>query len=180
MNLMKLLLKLLFFFLVGLFDGRPADYLFMMLFNAIILIIIGFLMPLRLLMDPLVLSVLYVWCQVNKDTIVQFWFGMQFKAMYLPWVLAAFNMIIQGGGIMELIGIFVGHLYFFLMFKYPQDFGGQRFLSTPSILYKLLPNRQGGVSGFGVPPASRRPRNDNGGGGGGWGGWGRGHRLGNE
>ena len=36
---------------------------------------------------------------------------------------------------MELIGIFVGHLYFFLMFKYPQDFGGQRFLSTPSILY---------------------------------------------
>ena len=38
---------------------------------------------------------------------------------------------------MELIGIFVGHLYFFLMFKYPQDFGGQRFLTTPSILYVL-------------------------------------------
>ena len=35
--------------------------------------------PFQLLMDPLVLSVLYVWCQVNKDTIVQFWFGMQFK-----------------------------------------------------------------------------------------------------
>ena len=34
---------------------------------------------LQLLMDPLVLSVLYVWCQVNKDMIVQFWFGMQFK-----------------------------------------------------------------------------------------------------
>ena len=37
------------------------------------------------------------------------------------------------------------------------------------------------MSGFGVAPASRRPRDqDNGGGGGGWGGWGRGHRLGNE
>ena len=35
--------------------------------------------PFQLLMDPLVLSVLYVWCQVNKDMIVQFWFGMQFK-----------------------------------------------------------------------------------------------------
>ena len=33
-------------------------------------------------MDPLVLSVLYVWCQVNKDMIVQFWFGMQFKVEY--------------------------------------------------------------------------------------------------
>lgn len=33
-------------------------------------------------MDPLVLSVLYVWCQVNKDMIVQFWFGMQFKVRF--------------------------------------------------------------------------------------------------
>ena len=34
-------------------------------------------------MDPLVLSVLYIWCQVNKDVIVQFWFGMQFKVNVL-------------------------------------------------------------------------------------------------
>ncbi|CAB3999602.1 derlin-1-like [Paramuricea clavata] len=119
----------------GLFDGRPADHLFMLLFNSIILIIIGFLINLFFLMDPLVLSVLYVWCQINKDTIVTFWFGMQFKAMYLPWVLAIFNMVVGGGGLKEIIGIFIGHLYFFLMFKYPQDFGGTRFISTPALLY---------------------------------------------
>ena len=45
---------------------------------------------------PLVISVLYVWCQVNRDTIVQFWFGTQFKAMYLPWALAAFNVLLGG------------------------------------------------------------------------------------
>ena len=38
-------------------------------------------------MDPLVLSVLYVWCQVNKDMIVQFWFGMQFKVEYFIFFL---------------------------------------------------------------------------------------------
>jgi hypothetical protein len=38
-------------------------------------------------------------------------------------------------GVKEIIGIFVGHLYFFLMFKYPQDFGGARFISTPAFLY---------------------------------------------
>lgn len=43
------------------------------------------------------LSVLYVWCQLNKNVIVNFWFGTQFKAMYLPWVLFAFNLIISGG-----------------------------------------------------------------------------------
>ena len=51
----------------------------------------------QLLMVPMVLSVLYVWCQLNKDVIVSFWFGTQFKAMYLPWVLFAFNLIISGG-----------------------------------------------------------------------------------
>lgn len=45
---------------------------------------------------PLVISVLYVWCQVNRDTVVQFWFGTQFKAMYLPWALAAFNVLLGG------------------------------------------------------------------------------------
>ena len=64
-----------------------------------------------------------------------------FQAMYLPWVLFAFNMIIAGGGIMELIGILIGHMYFFLMFKYPQDFGGPSLLSTPQFMYNWFPNQ---------------------------------------
>merc|ERR1712211_176402 len=95
------------------------------------------------------MSILYVWCQLNKDTIVNFWFGTQFKAMYLPWVLFGFNMIIAGGGVMELVGILIGHMYFFLMFKYPQDFGGPSLLSTPGILYQWFPNKRGGNTGYG-------------------------------
>lgn len=48
-------------------------------------------------MDPMVLSVLYVWCQLNKDVIVNFWFGTRFKAMYLPWVLLIVNLLLSGG-----------------------------------------------------------------------------------
>ncbi|KAL3860205.1 hypothetical protein ACJMK2_010361 [Sinanodonta woodiana] len=161
----------------GIFDGKPAEYVFMLLFNWICLVIIGFIAELYLLMDPMILSVLYIWCQLNKDVVVSFWFGTMFKAMYLPWVLFAFNMIVGGGGLSELIGIIVGHLYFFLMFKYPQDFGGVRLLNTPQILYKYFPNRRGGVSGFGVPPASRRRDDDNNGDPGRH-PWGRGEQLG--
>lgn len=108
----------------------------------------------------MVLSVLYVWCQLNRNVIVNFWFGTQFKAMYLPWVLFAFNLIISGGyvlnkfadlflcfnfttiqvhfdccsGILELVGILIGHLYFFLTFQLPQEMGGPTFLSTPQFL----------------------------------------------
>jgi len=163
----------------GVFDGRPADYFFMLIFNWIISIIVALLADIMLLMDPMVLSILYIWCQLNKDVIVSFWFGTHFKAMYLPWVLLVFNMLVAGGGLMELVGIFIGHLYYFLVFKYPQDFGGPALLTTPGFLYSLFPNRRNGAGGFGQPPAAGGGA---GGGGGGGGGqrhnWGAGHHLG--
>jgi len=140
----------------GVFDGRPADYLFMLIFNWLICCLIAMAAGIYFLLEPMVLSVLYIWCQLNKDTIVQFWFGTQFKAMYLPWILVGFNMILRGGGMNELIGILVGHLYCSLMFKYPQDFGGRAFLQTPQFLYNYFPNRVGGVHGFGSAPTNRR------------------------
>ena len=59
----------------GEYDGRPADYFFMLLFNWICCVIAGLIGDFPLLMDPMVLSVLYIWCQLNKDVIVNFWFG---------------------------------------------------------------------------------------------------------
>lgn len=132
-------------------------------------------------MDPMVLSVLYIWCQLNKNLIVTFWFGTRFKAMYLPWVLLGFNLVINGGGIMELFGILVGHLYFFLMFKYPQELGGPALLQTPAFLKSIFPDQIGGVHGFGVPPQRAAPDQNAPRAGGGFFGrhnWGRGYTLG--
>ncbi|XP_045460693.1 derlin-1 [Harmonia axyridis] len=138
------------------FSGRPSDYLFMLLFNWICCVTAGLIIGMPLLMDAMILSVLYVWCQLNKDTIVTFWFGTRFKAMYLPWVLFGFNMILNGMGLTELIGIIIGHLYFFLKFKYPQELGGPVLLDTPSVLKQWFPDRIGGVHTFGMAP--RRPQ----------------------
>lgn len=100
-------------------------------------------------MDPLVLSVLYVWCQLNREVIVTFWFGSRFKAMYLPWVLFAFNVALSNGGLLSLFGILIGHLYFFLKFTYPQELGGTNFLETPSFIKRYFPDiRPSGVFGF--------------------------------
>ncbi|XP_077384241.1 derlin-1 [Festucalex cinctus] len=166
----------------GAFDGRPADYVFMLLFNWICIVITALIMDMQLLMIPLIMSVLYIWAQFNKDTIVSFWFGTRFKAHYLPWVILIFNFIIGGSFVNELIGNLVGHLYFFLMFKYPMDLGGRSFLSTPQFLYQLLPSRRGGVSGFGAPPPGRPAPQEQAGGGDRGGfrrhNWGQGFRLG--
>lgn len=37
-------------------------------------------------------------------------------------------------GMAELIGILVGHLYFFLKFEYAERYGGPSLLQTPTIL----------------------------------------------
>ncbi len=47
-------------------------------------------------MDGMILSVMYIWCQLNKEAIMSFWFGMQFKAMYMPWVIMLFHWIMSG------------------------------------------------------------------------------------
>ena len=44
----------------------------------------------------LVMAILYTWCYVNKDTIVSFYFGTSFPAMYLPWALLGFNILLGG------------------------------------------------------------------------------------
>jgi len=137
----------------GHFVGRPADYLFMLTFNWFSIAVVSYFMNIMLLMDPMVMSVLYVWCQLNKDVTVNFWFGTQFKAYLLPWVLLAFNVVINGGGISELIGIICGHLYYFLTIKYPEENGGGPLISTPSILYSYLPSMPG-RGGFGNPPST--------------------------
>uniref|UniRef100_T1IJ07 Derlin n=1 Tax=Strigamia maritima TaxID=126957 RepID=T1IJ07_STRMM len=157
----------------GTFFGRQADYAYMLLIMAICNIALGLAFTIPLLMDPMVLAVLYVWCQLNRDVIMNFWFGTQFKAMYLPWVVLLFNMVITGSFMNELLGIFVGHTYFFLQYKYPLDFGGRRFLNTPAFLY--FPNNRGTGGNSGQMPASRQQNAavaDNS-----WGShrWGRGH-----
>lgn len=144
------------------FDGHPADYLFMLIFNWIFSTIVCFFAEVYFLLEPMVLSVLYVWCQFNKDSRISFWFGMVFKAIYLPWVLVAFNMILRGGGLNELIGILVGHAYFFLAYQNAHDYNGMVLLRTPQFLKNWFPDRVGGFSGFGSVPASRRPAQPNG------------------
>lgn len=168
------------------FKQKPGDYFYLLFFNWILCLLIGLLMDLPLLMDPMVLSVLYVWCKLNKDVIVNFWFGTRFKAMYLPWVLLGMNLILSSGSIFSIVGILVGHAYYFLKFIYPQELGGPSLLETPAIIKRYIPDVSGGVHGFGVPPVGQRPVNpqqqqqQQQGGFGFRHSWGRGHVLGRD
>lgn len=106
-----------------------------------------------MLMDPMVMSVLYVYCMINQDQIVSFWFGTRFKARYLPWALFGMNFLLSGGGMSELAGILVGHLYYFVMMKYPAE-QGVTLIRTPQFLYNYLPSTHATTY---VPPSRPAP-----------------------
>ncbi|EGD80494.1 hypothetical protein PTSG_01086 [Salpingoeca rosetta] len=141
----------------GLYDRQPADYVFMLLVHWVTLLVIGYFLALPIIGIPLVLAIMHVWCNVNPDVPVRFWFGLTFKALYLPWVLLVFNILTGGTGMMELLGILTGHVFYFIKYKWP-ELGGPSLLETPQFLREFFPNAAGGVAGFGEAPASRQPQ----------------------
>lgn len=58
-----------------------------------------------------------------------------FQAPYLPWVLVAFSVLLGNSVLVDILGIAIGHLYFFLEDVFPNQPGGRRLLTTPRLLY---------------------------------------------
>lgn len=54
--------------------------------------------------------------------------------MYFPWVLMGFNILMGGYPLLELVGVLAGHVYYFLMYVYPET-NGRRLIECPDILY---------------------------------------------
>lgn len=154
------------------FTGRPADEAFMYFILILSCNCIGWFMGEVVYYFMFTNSVIYVWASCNPEVVANFYFGIKVKGAYLPWALAAWEFVIDGSPI-GFFGIVVGHIYFFLKYKWPVDFGGRDFLETPQFFKKMFPEfRQ--VAGRNVN--FRRPTaegNDAGGH-----NWGAGHRLG--
>ncbi|KAJ2940845.1 hypothetical protein O0L34_g10106 [Tuta absoluta] len=118
----------------GVFLGKPADYFLMLLFNWTCCVVLALQIGFPSLMSPMVMSVVYVWCALNKDARIEtFWFGTSFRAVYLPWVIILTNLLMKGSIILEILGIIVGHAAYYLTFKFP-------LLRPPAFLKQLLPD----------------------------------------
>jgi len=57
-----------------------------------------------------------------------------FTAPYLPWIILGFGYLLNQSPIYDLLGIVVGHIYYYLADVYPQ-ITGRRLLKTPTLLY---------------------------------------------
>jgi len=118
----------------GSFRGRAADFVYMFLFGGILMIIMALFVNIVFLGSALTIMLVYVWSRRNPFVRMNFFGLLNFQAPYLPWVLFAFSLLLGNSIIVDLMGIIVGHIYYFLEDVFPHQQGGFRILKAPRFL----------------------------------------------
>ncbi|KAM8827398.1 derlin-2 isoform 2-T2 [Spinachia spinachia] len=100
--------------------------------------IFGTFVSLVFLGQAFTIMLVYVWSRRNPNVRMNFFGLLNFQAPFLPWVLMGFSLLLGNSIIVDLLGIAVGHVYFFLEDVFPNQPGGGRWLKTPSIIKMLF------------------------------------------
>ncbi|GKY94637.1 hypothetical protein MPSEU_000429200 [Mayamaea pseudoterrestris] len=103
----------------GDFRGRTANYVWMLIFGCCAISAVATFVNVHFLGSALTFMMTYVWGRRNEGVRMAMFGFLVFRAPYLPWVMLAFSVLIGNAITMDLIGIAVGHLYYFLEFVYP-------------------------------------------------------------
>ena len=121
------------------FQGNSADYLYFILFCMIFLLILSPITKSLFLSTSLNFAMMYYWGRKSKMTNVEFMGVFTFRAPYLS-IFYLMITFLLGYDYKELIiGIIVGHVYYFLKEILPRIKGvkGIKLLETPKIVQKM-------------------------------------------
>ena len=150
------------------FEGRLSDFIFFITISCSLLLLIGgYFLSAPILAQGLIMVLVYYWSRKNPNATMSLMFGIQFKSVYLPWVLVIMSLLMGKYPILDVVGIVVGHFYFFFTDVYPRTNGGRQLLKTPKFLVDIIPreyNRM--IYGSGRRDAQEQRHN-----------WGAGQRL---
>ncbi|KAM4706887.1 derlin-3 isoform 2-T2 [Discoglossus pictus] len=120
------------------FRGRTADFVFMFLFGGLLMTLFGLFASHLFLGQAFTIMLVYVWCRRNPFIRMNFFGLLNFQAPFLPWVLMGFSLLLGSSILVDLLGIAVGHIYFFLEDVFPNQPGGKKLLVTPTLLKQIF------------------------------------------
>eukprot|EP00455_Lapot_gusevi_P008630 TRINITY_DN1378_c0_g1_i10.p1 TRINITY_DN1378_c0_g1~~TRINITY_DN1378_c0_g1_i10.p1 ORF type:complete len:222 (-),score=34.22 TRINITY_DN1378_c0_g1_i10:116-781(-) len=124
----------------GSFRGRTADFFWMLFLGAVVMSLLAPVLKLNFLGPSLTFMMVYVWGRRNPYARMNLLGVFNFTAPYLPWVLLSFSFMLGSSGVVDVLGIMVGHLYYYLEDVYPLMIPSHfRFLKTPRFV-KILFN----------------------------------------
>jgi len=116
--------------------GNTADFLWLILLSMGLLLVIGYFFEMMILSESMLYVIIYVWSRKDPDTITSI-FGFKFKSLYLPWAYVAMKMLMGQSVTPALVGIAVGHIYFFLVEIFPVSHG-RTLIVTPNFCSEFV------------------------------------------
>lgn len=122
-------------------------------------------------LPALILAMAYTVTQEQSGAKVNYMF-VTMPAQMMPYAMLAINLLFPGGAmnlLLQLHGLFAGHLYDFLTRTWPNYGGGRNLIPTPAVLSRLVRSVESFIQGrFGGParPSGHRLGGSSGGGGG--------------
>lgn len=154
----------------GCFRERTADFVMMFLFGGLFMVVIAFFVNLLFLGQAFTIMLVYIWARRNPFISLNFFGLLNFYAPYLPWVILGFSILLGNAVYVDITGIAVGHVYYFMEDVFPNQRGGFKILKTPLFLKYLLDNndlgdyvhlpedRPGGFDWGNNPPPAAPPQ----------------------
>lgn len=158
--------------------GTSADVLWMVMLGNLMFAIVSYVFEYPVFSTQLLFMITYVWSRRDPTSIVKI-LVLQFQAIYLPWVNVAIIMLLGQDIVLPLVGIAVGHLYYFLVHVLPETHG-YHLIKTPEFCMKIVSAYTGTpvAPTMGIPPVGRGAAPPAPGAQGAGHAWGRGHVLG--
>ncbi|CAL8107267.1 unnamed protein product [Calicophoron daubneyi] len=138
------------------YSTKTADFIMMFLFCGTLTAIIALFVHMIFLSHVLTMMLVYVWSRRNPFVRLNIFGIFDVNAPYLPWVFLAFAFLLGSNVMIDLIGIVVGHLYYFLEDVFPHQTNGFRVLRTPRFM-KYLFNRRRLHQEYEPIPEAQRP-----------------------
>ena len=115
------------------FEGRPADMLWFLAISGLLMTAIAYVLGDQPFLASSMLSVIvYLWSREYAEQVLSIFGLFNVQAFYFPWVLCAIRVLMGGSPVPDLMGIFAGHVYYFV-----EDVQGVR-LVAPQFLSLML------------------------------------------
>lgn len=119
-----------------------ADMLTMFLFGIVnILLLDYFILPPQYFYgSALVFMCIYVWSRKDPFAEIMF-YGFSFKRWHAPFLFLVAGLLLGGSPMLDLLGIFIGHLYYFVIEIVPLNWG-YRLVWTPEWMIAAVKQAQ--------------------------------------
>lgn len=126
------------------FRNKPAEFILFFVFGSSIFLLAALFLGLEFLSPCLSSMMLYLWARRNPTVQINFFEIFQFRAPFMPWFLILFVLMFGFNPKYDLIGVFAGHMYYYLEDVVPfipetEDF---KLLRPPQVLVTICEKLQ--------------------------------------